>query len=61
MMIDIGEYKLFMMKAGHGKPPVVLEAGAGDDDKTPDGAHGGGRVPRQLLHRRDPDDHGRPP
>ena len=34
MMIDIGEYKLFMMQAGHGKPPVVLEAGAGDDSST---------------------------
>lgn len=34
MMIDIGEYKLFMMQAGHGKPPVVLEAGAGDDSTT---------------------------
>jgi pimeloyl-ACP methyl ester carboxylesterase len=33
-MIDIGDYKLFMMKAGQGKPSVVLEAGAGDDSTT---------------------------
>src|SRR5690242_18975235 len=34
VMIDIGEYKLCMLKAGHGEPPVVLEAGAGDDSTT---------------------------
>lgn len=33
-MIDIGEYKLFMTQAGQGKPPVILEAGAGDDSTT---------------------------
>ncbi len=28
-IVDIGEYRLFMMKAGQGIPLVILEAGAG--------------------------------
>ena len=31
------------------------DAGAGDDDEAPHGAHDGGGLPGQLLHRRDPD------
>jgi pimeloyl-ACP methyl ester carboxylesterase len=33
-IVDIGEYRLFMMKAGQGIPLVILEAGAGDDSTT---------------------------
>jgi pimeloyl-ACP methyl ester carboxylesterase len=33
-IVDIGEYRLFMMKAGQGIPLVILEAGAGDDCTT---------------------------
>ena len=32
--VDIGEYRLFMMRAGQGRPPVIFEAGAGDDSTT---------------------------
>src|SRR2546427_10862799 len=34
------------------------DAGAGDDNEAPHGAHDGGGLPGQLLHRCDPDDRG---
>ena len=34
VFVDLGEYRLFMMKAGQGTPLVILEAGAGDESTT---------------------------